>query len=135
MVLRDNNFIEGFLIAAEKQNLSAADEAEYRRPFLNPGVDRRAMLSWARQISLDGSPADVTRIVSDLSEWLRTSPVPKLWVKGDPGFVPNGRLATFFQSLKNQTEVQVKSVHFLQESSRSEIGKVVANFVRSLRDQ
>ncbi len=134
MVLRDNNFIEGFLIAAEKGNLSAADEAEYRRPFLNPGEDRRAMLSWARQISLDGSPADVTKIVSEISEWLRDSPVPKLWVQGDPGFVSNGRLATFFQSLKNQTDVTVKGVHYLQESSGPQIGKAVANFVRLLRN-
>ena len=135
MVLRENNFIEGFLIAAEKQNLSADDEAEYRRPFLNPGEDRRAMLSWARQISLDGAPAEVTKIVSDMSDWLRDSPIPKLWVKGDPGFVSNGRLAKFFQGLENQAEVQVKGVHFLQESSGPEIGKAVANFVRSLRDK
>ena len=133
MVLRDNNFIEGFLIAAEKQNLSAADEAEYRRPFLNPGEDRRAMLSWARQISLDGSPADVTKIMSEISEWLGDSPLPKLWVKGNPGFVSNGSLATFFQSLKNQTEVEVEGVHLLQESSGPEIGKAVADFIRSLR--
>ena len=133
MVLRDNNFIEGFLIAAEKQNLLAADEAEYRRPFLNAGEDRRAMLSWARQIPLDGSPADVTKVVSDFAEWLKDSPAPKLWIKGDPGFVSNGRLATFLGSLKNQTEVTVKGVHFLQESSGPEIGKAVADFIRSLR--
>ncbi len=133
MVLRDNNFIEGFLIAAEKGNLSASDEAEYRRPFLNPGEDRRAMLSWARQISLDGSPANVSQIMTDISEWLGASPVPKLWIKGDPGFVSNGRLATFLQGLQNQTEVTVKGVHFLQEPSGPEIGDAVANFVRSLR--
>ncbi len=133
MVLKDNNFVEGFLIAAEKQNLSAVDEAEYRRPYLNRGEDRRAMLSWARQISLDGSPADVTAIVSDISEWLKDSPLPKLWIKGDPGFVSNGRLAQFFQGLKNQTEVKVRGVHYLQESSGPEIGSAVATFVRSLR--
>ncbi len=133
MVLRDNNFVEGFLIAAEKQNLSEADEAEYRRPFLRPGEDRRAMLSWARQISIDGSPADVTKFVSDFSEWLKDSPVPKLWIKGDPGFVSNRRLGTFLDGLKNQTEVTVKGVHFLQESSGPEIGRAVAAFVRSLR--
>ena len=91
------------------------------------------MLSWARQISLDGSPADVTKIVSDFAEWLKDSPAPKLWIKGDPGFVSNGRLATFMQGLKNQTEVQVKGVHFLQESSGPQIGKAVATFVRWLR--
>ncbi len=73
--------------------------------------------------------------MSDMSEWLRDSPVPKLWVKGDPGFVSNGRLATFSQDLKNQTEMQVKGVHFLQESSGPEIGRAVATFVRSLRDR
>ncbi len=33
MVLRDNIFVEAFLIEAEKHNLSEADKAEYRRPF------------------------------------------------------------------------------------------------------
>ena len=135
MILRDNNFIEGFLIPAEKQNLSAADEAEYRRPFLNAGEDRRAMLSWARQISIDGSPAEVTQIISEFAEWLKNSPVPKLLVKGEPGFITNGRLAAFCESLKNQTEVTVKGVHFLQESSGPEIGKAVAHFIRSLRNK
>ena len=133
MVLQDNTFVEGFLIAAEKENLSAADQAEYRRPFLNSGEDRRPMLTWARQISLDGSPADVTKIVSDFSEWLKDSPVPKLWVRGDPGFIANGRLATFCESFKNQSEVKVKGQHFLQEASGPEIGKAIATFVRSLR--
>ncbi len=133
MVLRDNTFVEGFLIEAEKQNLSAADQSEYRRPFLNAGEDRRPMLTWARQISLDESPANVTRIVSDFSEWLKDSPVPKLWVRGDPGFIANGRLATFCESFKNQNEVKVKGQHFLQESSGPEIGRAVADFVRALR--
>ena len=114
MVLRDNNFIEGFLIAAEKGNLSAADEAEYRRPFLNPGEDRRAILSWARQISLDGSPANVTQIMTDISEWLSHSPVPKLW-----------RKAT----------LALSQTADLQESSGPEVGKALAKFVRSLRDK
>ena len=81
------------------------------------------MLTWARQIALDGSPADVTRIVSDFSEWLKDSPVPKLWVRGDPGFIYNGRLATFCKTFQNQTEVVVKGQHFLQETSGPEIGK------------
>ena len=133
MILRDNNFIEGFLIPVEKQNLSVADEAEYRRPFLNAGEDRRVMLSWARQISIDGSPADVTQIVSDFAEWLKDSPIPKLWVRGDPGFITNGRLASFCEGLKNQTEVTVKGQHFVQEASGPEIGEAVAAFVRGLR--
>ncbi len=133
LVLNNNIFVERFLIEAEKQHLSATDEAEYRRPYLNVGEDRRPTLTWPRQISLDGTPEDVTAIVSAFSEWLKSSPVPKLWLRGDPGFITNGRLARFCQNLQNQTEVTVKGQHFLQEASGPEIGNAVASFVRSLR--
>ena len=133
MVLRDNTFVDAFLIEAEKQNLSEADKAEYRRPYLNAGEDRRPTLAWPRQIPLDGSPEDVAQIVSEFSPWLRDSTVPKLWVRGDPGFISNGRLAAFCEGLQNQTQVWVKGQHFLQESSGPEIGKAVADFVRGLR--
>ncbi len=135
MVLRDNVFIEALLIEAEKANLTEADKAVYLQPYLSAGEDRRPMLTWPRQISLDGSPADVTTIVSEFAEWLKDSPVPKLWVRGNPGFITNGRLADFCGGLHNQTEVNVKGLHFLQESSGPEIGKAVADFVRSLRPQ
>ena len=132
MVLRDNMFIEAFLIEAEKQYLTEADKEEYRRPYLNPGEDRRPTLTWPRQISLDGAPADVTDIVTKIGEWLEHSPVPKLWVRGDPGFITNGRLAAFCERLQNQIQVTVKGRHFLQEASGSEVGKAVADFIRSL---
>ena len=133
MVLRDNLFVESFLIEAEKDNLSDADKAEYRRPFQSAGEDRRPTLTWPREIPLDGWPSDVTEIVSSTSEWLTTSDVPKLWIRGNPGFISNGRVATFCAGLKNQTEVEVKGVHFLQESSGPQIGKAVADFVREVR--
>jgi haloalkane dehalogenase len=133
MVLRDNVFIEAFLIDAEKENLSEADMAEYRRPFRNAGEDRRPMLTWPRQIPLDGSPADVAKIKSEFCDWLRGSAVPKLWVRANPGFISNGRVAAFCEGLENQTEVRVKGGHYLQESSGPEIGQAVADFVRKLR--
>lgn len=68
MVLRDNAFLESFLIEAEKRNLSEADKAEYRRPFLKAGEDRRPTLTWPRQIPLEGSPPEVAQIVSRFSD-------------------------------------------------------------------
>ena len=71
--------------------------------------------------------------MSDFSDWLRGSTVPKLWVRADPGFISGGRFASFCKGLKNQTEVQVKGGHFLQETSGPEIGEAVADWVRKLR--
>ncbi len=133
MILRDNLFVEAFLIETEKHNLSDEDNAEYRRPFLNAGEERRAMLSWPRQIPLDGTPAIVAEVETATSEWLETSTTPKLWVRGDPGFLTIGRLATFCEGLPNQTEVRVPGGHFLPDSSGPEVGRAVADFVRQLR--
>lgn len=134
MVLRDDMFVEAFLIGAENDNLTEADIAEYRRPFAVPGEDRRPTLTWPRQIPIDESPADVDGAVRAFSAWLDGSDVPKLWVRGDPGFITNGRFAEFCAGLANQTEVRVKGGHFLQESSGPEIGNAVAAFVRGLRN-
>lgn len=133
MVLRDNVFVEEFLIAAEKESLTEDDKTEYRRPFAAPGEDRRPTLTWARQIPIDGAPTDVDQIVRAFSEWLKCSDVPKLWVRGNPGFITNGRFADFCGTLRNQMEVQVEGGHFVQETSGLKIGTAVANFVRDLR--
>jgi haloalkane dehalogenase len=133
MILRDNLFLEGLFFVGEKENLTEADKEEYRRPFLNAGEDRRAMLTWPRQIPLDGEPPGVVKIVGEYSEWLRTSDAPKLWLKGDPGAMVSGSVADYCATFPNQTSLTVKGVHSLQESSGPEIGAAVADFVRNLR--
>jgi haloalkane dehalogenase len=134
LVLNQNAFVEMFLIGAPGSQLSDADKAEYRRPFLNAGEDRRPTLTWPRQIPLDGSPADVAKSVSDSYDWLKHSQVPKLWIKGDPGFiVSQERFLTLWEAVPNQSKVTVKGEHFLQDSSAPEISKAVADFVRRIR--
>ncbi|MDB5576594.1 MAG: haloalkane dehalogenase [Bradyrhizobium sp.] len=133
MIPRDNKFLEEFFFHQEQDTLSEADKAEYRRPFLNPGEDRRAMLSFPRQIPVDGTPADVSDVMTAYADWLKESAVPKLWVRGNPGFLVTERFAKFWESLPNQTVVEVKGAHFLPEASGPAIGAAVADFVRSLR--
>ena len=43
------------------------------------------MLSWPREIPLDGEPADVAAIVDGYARWLAGSAVPKLFINADPG--------------------------------------------------
>jgi pimeloyl-ACP methyl ester carboxylesterase len=49
VVLEDNKFIEGVLPAGMIRKLSEEEMAEYRRPFLTPGEDRRPTLTFPRQ--------------------------------------------------------------------------------------
>ncbi|MEA2678827.1 MAG: haloalkane dehalogenase, partial [Candidatus Binataceae bacterium] len=85
MVLRDNLFVERLLPRMVMRQLSDTEMDHYRRPFANPGEDRRPTLTWPRQIPLDGEPAEVVKIVSDYSQWLAHSQVPKLYFQTAPG--------------------------------------------------
>jgi haloalkane dehalogenase len=133
LVLQDNVFIEVRLPGAVLRKLTGEEMAHYRRPFANPGEDRRPTLSWPRNLPLDGEPADVVKVVSEYGRWLARSDVDKLFINADPGAIVRGRIRDFVRSWPNQTEVTVRGVHTVQEDSPDEIGAAIAEFVRRLR--
>ena len=59
MALVENVFIEHGLPSGVIRQLTDAEMAEYRRPFLEPGEGRRPTLTWPREIPFDGEPSDV----------------------------------------------------------------------------
>jgi haloalkane dehalogenase len=126
-------FVERILPGSVLRKLTDEEMVEYRRPFTNPGEDRRPTLSWPRQIPIEGAPADVVAVVDDYSRWLAGSDVPKLFINADPGSILVGRQREFCRSWPNQTEITVKGLHFLQEDSPDEIGQAIAAFVRRVR--
>jgi haloalkane dehalogenase len=133
MVLEQNIFVEGVLPGAIRRRLSDDEMNHYRRPFVDPGEDRRPTLSWPRNIPIDGEPAEVTALVNEYRGWLEESHVPKLFVNAEPGAILAGRIRDYAQTWQNQTEITVPGVHFIQEDSPHEIGSAVAQFVRRLR--
>ena len=104
----------------------------YRRPFLTPGEDRRPTLTWPRQIPIDGEPDDVVSIVSDYAAWLAESDVPKLFVNAEPGAILIGKQREFCRTFRNQTEVTVPGIHFIQEDSPEQIGQAIADWRRKI---
>ncbi len=132
MVLEKNLFVERVLPASMLRTLTAEEMAVYRRPFENPGEDRRPTLTWPRQIPIDGEPEDVHAIVSDFGAWLSTCDAPKLFVNAEPGAILTGPQREFCRSWPNQREVTVRGGHFLQEDSPHEIGAAIAAWRSSL---
>lgn len=130
MILEQNLFVEAILPAGVLHPLSEETLAEYRRPFNMPGEGRRPTLTWARQIPLDGDPADVAAVVQDYSAWLARSPIPKLFINADPGQVLTGPAREFCRTWPNQTEVTVPGRHFIQEDSGQQIGQAIAPWQR-----
>jgi haloalkane dehalogenase len=133
MILARNMFVERVLPGSVLRKLTDEEMAEYRRPFVNAGEDRRPTLTWPRQIPIEGEPADVVKLVEDYAGWLATAEVPKLFINAEPGSILVGRQREFCRAWRNQQEITVKGLHFLQEDSPDEIGRAVANFVKRVR--
>ena len=130
MVLEQNIFVEGVLPAQIQRRLSDEEMGQYRRPFANPGEDRRPTLSWPRNVPIDGEPSDVVSVVEAYRSWLAESDVPKLFINAEPGAVVNDRSRELIRTWPNLTETTVSGIHFVQEDSPDEIGAAVAEFVR-----
>jgi hypothetical protein len=111
MVLEQNMFVEQAVPGSILRQLTDEEMAEYRRPFLEPGEGRRPTLSWPRQIPIEGEPADVHAIVSAYAEWQSTSPIPKLFIKGELGAIlSQGKALEFCRSWPEQREVAVARI-------------------------
>jgi haloalkane dehalogenase len=132
MVLEKNIFVEKVLPGSVLRGLTEDEMAVYRRPFENPGEDRRPTLTWPRQIPLDGEPEDVATIAKAYAEWLRHSGVPKLFINAEPGAILVGKQREFARSLPNQTEVTVAGSHFIQEDSPEEIAAAISDWLKTL---
>jgi haloalkane dehalogenase len=132
MVLDKNMFVERVLPGSVLRELTEEEMNVYRRPFLNPGEDRRPTLTWPRQIPIEGEPQDVHDIVAGYSDWISSSDIPKLFVNAEPGAILVGPQRDFCRSWKNQQEVTVKGNHFLQEDSPGEIGSAIAEWRNEL---
>jgi haloalkane dehalogenase len=131
MVLQKNVFVERILPASIMRTLTDEEMARYRAPFAEPGDSRRPVLQWPREIPIDGEPPDVVAIVAAYGAWLAASPVPKLFVNAEPGSILVGDQRAFCRRWPNQREVTVPGLHFVQEDSPADIGRAVAEFVRS----
>ena len=128
MILGRNLFIERVLPNSIMRDLTEAEMSEYRRPYLEAGEARRPMLTWPREIPINGAPAAVHRIVDGYSKWLASSDVPKLFINADPGSILVGPQREFCRTWPNQTEVTVPGIHFIQEDSPDEIGGAISEW-------
>jgi haloalkane dehalogenase len=129
MILEKNLFVEAILPASIIRTLSEEEMAEYRRPFAEPGEDRRPTLSWPRQIPVEGEPEDVVEIVRSYGQWLARAELPKLFINAEPGSILTGPQREFCRSWPNQRELTVPGLHFIQEDSAEQIGVAVSQWL------
>ena len=133
IVLQKNLFVEGILPNSVLRKLTEEEMNVYRKPFLEEGERRRPMLTWPREIPIEGEPEDVCSIVTAYGKWLQDCEIPKLFINAEPGSILTGRQRQFCRRFRKQHEVTVKGSHFIQEDSPDEIGTAIAEFTEKLR--
>ena len=132
IVLEKNVFVERILLNDSANGFTDEEKAEYIRPFINAGEDRRPTLTWPRQIPVDGSPQAVIDEVIKNGEFHKNSDIPKLFINADPGSILIGEQREFVRTWNNLEEISVKGNHFIQEHSPNEIGKALSEFINKL---
>lgn len=128
MILDQNVFVEQLLFGSNLRKLTGAEMVEYRRPFARRS-DRWPTLTWPRQIPIGGEPAEVAEILRAYASWLPDTNFPKLFINAEPGAILVGAAREFCRTWKNQTEIRVPGVHFLQEDSGPDIGRAIARWI------
>lgn len=131
LVLDENFFIEVVLPKSIIRPLRDEEMTAYRLPFMSREA-RLPTLVWPRELPIEGTPADVVRIVEQYGAWLARSPIPKLFINAEPGAATVGRARDFCRTWANQREVTVQGVHFIQEDSPAEIGTALRHFLKDL---
>ncbi|MBM5588948.1 haloalkane dehalogenase [Burkholderia pseudomallei] len=132
LVLDENMFIEQMLPGVTQRNLSDEEMTEYRRPYLQAGDDRWPTLQWPREVPLSGEPADVHGRIAAYSNWLKTAPLPKLFIDANPGVFITGRVRDLARGFPNQHYAVVKGLHFVQEDSPDQIGRAIAEWLQQI---
>lgn len=133
LALTENILIEKLLPYSTLRKLTEEEMAEFRRPFLRAGEDRRPLLTWTREMPLDGEPSDVVEILGAYARWMEQSTVPKLFLNVEPGGILVGAMRDYCRSWPHQTEVTVPGAHFVQEDSPAEITEALRSWLIGIR--
>ena len=130
MVLEENWFIETRLRATDP-GITDDDLAAYRSPYPDP-ASRRPLLQWAREVPLDGEPADVRDRFDAYDRWLADTPdVPKLLLTFEQGSLVSPAIVDWARAHVAGLEVENAGPagHQAPEDQPDAIGEAIARWL------
>ena len=134
LVYERNIFVEELLPNAVLRDLSEAELAAYRCPYLDKS-SRKPTLVWASQIPIAGQPPETEAVIKAYGEWLTETAIPKLHFYVSPGGSLNPPevaqwTAQHFPNI--ETHYLGEGLHYMQEDYPQEIGLAIADWMRRI---
>jgi len=133
LIVEQNFFIEQLLPQAAGRPLTEKEMNYYREPFKDE-QSRVPIWRFPRETPIGGEPTDVWAAVSEYSQRLQQSSLPKLMLYATPGaLLTKENVDWCEQKIRNLQSVYLgPGSHFLQESCPHRIGEEVARWYRGL---
>ena len=133
LIVEQNFFIEQLLPQAAGRPLSEKEMNYYREPFQEPR-SRIPVWRFPRETPIGGEPKDVWAAVSEYSQKLQKSPLPKLLLYAAPGaLLTRPHVDWCKANIANLESVFIgPGSHFVQESSPHRIGRELARWYKRL---
>ena len=128
-----NVFITQLLPKMIIRKLSSEEKDYYRAPFKTV-KSRKPVRQWPLEIPIDGQPSDVHDAISNYSQKLRESDLPKLLFFAVPGVAIETKMLDWCkQNLKNLKVVDIgEGLHFIQEDNPHMIGEELATWYNDI---
>ncbi|MEE9167880.1 MAG: haloalkane dehalogenase [Candidatus Neomarinimicrobiota bacterium] len=128
-----NMFLKKILPQSIVRELIEEEKSCYGEPYMTIR-SRKPVRQWPREIPIDGKPADMHELISNYSQKLQESELPKLLFYGTPGGIINARTLDWCkQNLKNLQTVDIgEGIHFLQEDNPHLIGEELGKWYQDL---
>jgi haloalkane dehalogenase len=130
LIIDENFFIETVLPAGVVRALSAQEMDAYRKPYLDRNA-RRPMWRWPQEIPIEGTPADVTALITANQDLITNPATPKLLLHANPGAVIGPTEVAWCRDHgQGLTIVDVgPGTHFLPEDRPTEIAAALRDWL------
>lgn len=135
LIVEQNFFIEHLLSGGVGRQLSEAEMNYYREPFKSK-QSRIPIWRLARSVPVNTEPREVWNALTDITEKLRRSKLPKILFHGTPGgIITEENVEWCRKNLRNLETVFIgPGVHYVQETSPHLIGSKLADWYNRLEE-
>ncbi len=131
-----NGFVEKLLPQAIVRKLTNEEMDKYREPY--PTIkSRKPLRQWPLEIPISGKPERMEKLVTEYSNWLQNTTIPKLLFYARPGAIMTKKVVEWcVNHMQNLVAIDVgKGVHFIQEDNPHLIGEEIAKWLTSRDNQ